>query len=266
MKLKHVAVALLLSGLTEAQAQVPFVKEGKPTGRILVASEEPSNEQAARLLQDFVKRITKATVPVVTNKTPRKGDVVIGQGNTQGLSEDGFRLATDKEVLYISSGGDKGSIYGVVTLLEDYLGVSYFGANAYTLSEQSSLTIPELNRSENPAFRHRQSQCYALAEDPVYKQWFRFEEPAEVFAGGFWVHTFDRILPSAVYGESHPEYYSFINGERRPGKASQWCLTNPELFELVATRIDSIFKAHPDQKMISVSQNDGNFTNCSCPA
>lgn len=266
MKLKHVAVALLLSGLTEAQAQVPFVKEGKPTGRILVASEEPSNEQAARLLQDFVKRITKATVPVVTNKTPRKGDVVIGQGNTQGLTEDGFRLATDKEVLYISSGGDKGSIYGVVTLLEDYLGVSYFGANAYTLSEQSSLTIPELNRSENPAFRHRQSQCYALAEDPVYKQWFRFEEPAEVFAGGFWVHTFDRILPSAVYGESHPEYYSFINGERRPGKASQWCLTNPELFELVATRIDSIFKAHPDQKMISVSQNDGNFTNCSCPA
>ena len=70
--------------------------------------------------------------------------------------------------------------------------------------------------------------------------------------------------PLEEYGETHPEYYSYINGMRRPGNASQWCLTNPELFEIVAARIDSIFKANPDRNMISVSQNDGNFTNCHC--
>ncbi|MEG1563952.1 MAG: DUF4838 domain-containing protein, partial [Bacteroides sp.] len=142
----------------------------------------------------------------------------------------------------------------------------YYGANAYTLTKQQTLTLPRINRAENPAFRHRQSQCYAMTEDPVYKQWFRFEDAAEVFAGGLWVHTFDRILPSETYGATHPEYYSFIKGERRPGKASQWCLTNPEVFELAASRIDSIFQANPGMKMISVSQNDGNHTNCSCPA
>ncbi|MBK7709830.1 MAG: DUF4838 domain-containing protein [Bacteroidales bacterium] len=65
-------------------------------------------------------------------------------------------------------------------------------------------------------------------------------------------------------GKTHPEYYSYINGMRRPGSASQWCLTNPDVFETVSKRIDSIFRANPGMKMISVSQNDGNFTNCQC--
>ena len=105
-----------------------------------------------------------------------------------------------------------------------------------------------------------------MSSDPLYRLWFRLEEPKEEFAGGMWVHTFNRILPSDRFGESHPEYYSFINGKRRPGNASQWCLTNPEVFEAAAAQIDSIFRANPGQTMISVSQNDGNFTNCHCPA
>ena len=105
-----------------------------------------------------------------------------------------------------------------------------------------------------------------MSSDPLYRLWFRLEEPKEEFAGGMWVHTFNRILPSDRFGESHPEYYSFINGKRRPGNASQWCLTNPEVLEAAAAQIDSIFRANPGQTMISVSQNDGNFTNCHCPA
>ena len=42
-------------------------------------------------------------------------------------------------------------------------------------------------------------------------------------------------------------------------------MTNPEVFDAAVASLDSIFKAHPDLKMISVSQNDGNNTNCSCP-
>ena len=225
-------------------AQVTVVKDSKPVSRILVEKGGEVDNDAALLLQDFVKRISGATLPVFNDKTPRKGDIVIGGKDVSGLTEDGFRLQTDNGIVYISSGGDKGSVYGVVTLLEDYLGVAYYGANAYTLTENPTVVIPELNRAENPAFRYRQSQCYAIHEDPVYKQWFRFEEPSEV---------------------SHPEYYSFINGERRPGKASQWCLTNPEVFELVSWKVDSIFKANPGKSMISISQNDGNYTNCSCP-
>lgn len=265
MRTLQLCIMGLLWVATCVNAQITIVKDGKPTSRILTEKGKEVDNEAALLLQDFVKRISGATLPVVTDKSPRKGDIVIGKKNVSGLTEDGFRLQTDNGIVYISTGGDKGNIYGVVTLLEDYLGVSYYGANAYTLTEQSTVIIPELDRAENPAFRYRQSQCYAMREDPVYKMWFRFEEPSEMFADGLWVHTFDRILPSDIYGVSHPEYYSFINGQRRPGKASQWCLTNPEVFEIVSQKIDSIFKANPGKNMISVSQNDGNHTNCTCP-
>ena len=68
------------------------------------------------------------------------------------------------------------------------------------------------------------------------------------------MHTFDKLLPSSIYGKEHPEYYSYFKGKRHPGKASQWCLSNPEVFEIVAQRVDSIFKANPDKHIMSVSQ------------
>lgn len=264
-KWSAVALSAFLS-VSGTHAQMTFVKEGKAVSRIIVADKDTINRKAADLLQDFVQRISGARLPIVENAQAKKGDIVIGQGNTEGLTEDGFRLATQEGILRISSGGDKGAIYGVVTLLDDYLGVEYYTAHTYTLEKKPTIEIPELDRAENPSFRYRQTQSYAIQEDPIYKMWFRLEEPNEVFANNLWVHTFDKILPSAEFGESHPEYYSYINGERRPGAASQWCLTNPEVFEIVAHRVDSIFRANPDKKMISISQNDGNFTNCTCPA
>lgn len=266
MKIRSVIGAMLLPAcVLSAQGQITLVRDGKPQSRIVVNSDSPVDRRAADLLQDFVGRISDAKLPVVESKKLKKGDVVIGQGSTEGLTEDGFRLADGDGILYISSGGDKGTLNGVVQLLEDYLGVQYYAADAYTLDRRSTVDISAIgDRVVNPAFRYRQSQCYAMQEDPIYRIWMRFEEPSDEFADGLWVHTFRRLLPLEEYGETHPEYYSYINGMRRPGNASQWCLTNPELFEIVAARIDSIFKANPDRNMISVSQNDGNFTNCHC--
>lgn len=263
--LKHLCTVLFLSAFAGVNAQLPLVREGKPVARI-VTENNPVDTRAAELLQDFVQRITDARLPIVVSAIPRSGDVVIGKGDRKGLTEDGFRLATENGKLFISSGGDKGTIYGVVTLLEKYFGVSYYTADAYTLQKKSTLTVPELNQAENPAFRYRQSQSYAAYRDPVYKLWLRLEDPQDAFVRGYWVHTFSRLLPASEFGEAHPEYYSQINGVRRPGDASQLCLTNLDVLEIVAHRVDSIFKANPEVKMISVSQNDGNDTNCGCPA
>ena len=43
---------------------------------------------------------------------------------SEKLTEDGFLLSTSDGYLRIVSGGDKGAIYGVVTLLEQQLGVN----------------------------------------------------------------------------------------------------------------------------------------------
>lgn len=247
--------------MADASAQLTLVKDGKAVSRIVLSEKNDINHQAADLLQDFVQRISGASLPIVEGKA-KAGDVVIGGKSTEA-GEDGFTICTEQNQLRITSGGDKGSIYGVVTLLEKYMGVSYYAYKAYTLTPSKTITLPEIHLSETPAFRYRQSFSYGC-DDPIYKMWFRLEEPDEVFIDNMWVHTFDRLMPSDVYGKEHPEYYSYINGEHRPGNHSQWCLTNPDVYNFVVQKLDSIFKANPDKKLISVSQNDGNNTFCAC--
>ncbi len=244
-------------------AQVQLTRSGKPVSRIVITEKSEVNQKAADLLQLFIERISGAVLPITADQKIKRGDVRIG-GTAAGAGEDGFRLLTQDGALFIQSGGDKGAIYGVVTLLEDYLGVSYYAYECYTLNKETDITVPALDRTETPAFRYRQTFSYGN-DDPIYKIWFRLEEPGEMFIDNMWVHTFNRILPASRFGKEHPEWYSFINGERRPGDHSQWCLTNPEVLEACIHQLDSIFAAHPDLKMISVSQNDGNNTNCACP-
>lgn len=256
--------ALLPSSLF---SQIILVENGRPLSRIVLTQPTETDREAARLLQDFVQRISGATLPIVREKNgkPATGDIRIGSARAAEAGEDGFLLSTPSEGrLEIRGGPGKGVIYGVVTLLEDYLGVAYYAKDAYTLTPASTLKLPALYRQETPAFKYRQTWSYGL-EDPIYKQWFRLEEPSEVFAGNLWVHTFDKLIPSDLYGKEHPEYYAFITGQRRPGGASQWCLSNPDVFELAAHKIDSVFKANPGKQMISVSQNDGHNTYCTCP-
>ena len=265
MKIFMHSLAVILCTLitTAAAAQTTLVKKSNAKAAIVLADDNARTKEAAELLQDFIQRISGAELPITTTANP-KGAVVIGGKAASNVGEDGFSLDTDNGNLYIKSGGDKGAIYGVVTLLEKYLGVSYWAHSTCDYTPSEDIVLPEIHHSETPAFRYRQSQSYGLT-DPIFKHWYRFENPNEEFIDHMWVHTFNRILPSDKYGKSHPEYYSFINGERRPGHASQWCLTNPEVFEVVAAKLDSIFKANPELKMISVSQNDGNFTHCACP-
>ena len=259
--------AFSFSTLCAAQTQI--VKDHRPLSRIVLTTASEVDAQAASLLQDFVKRISKAELPIISGKKIKKGDIIIGNGEsnaslvTNQLKEDGFLIDTTDGHLRIVSGGDKGTIYGVVSLLEKHLGVDYWGENEYTLQTTGTVEVPRIHEIDNPAFRYRQSQFYGMKTDSIYKNWMRLEEPSEVFAANYWVHTFNRILPSSEFGEAHPEYYSFFNGKRHPGQASQWCLTNPEVFELVAHRVDSIFKANPGRDIISISQNDGH-TYCMC--
>jgi hypothetical protein len=248
--------------IPKLQAQVCLIKSSVPQSRIVLSSSNQADVSAAYLLQDFAKRITSATIPIVADGSFRKGDVIIGGEPSHKIKQDGFYLSTKGGFLRIIGVGN-GSIYGVVTLLEKYLNVSYYGKNEYTLIKQKEISLSLIDFIDNPTFRYRQIQCYAL-DDPIYKMWFRLDSPSDFFAGDFWVHTFNKLLSPDKYGKTHPEYYAYYNGRRHPDIKSQWCLTNPDVFEIVSHTIDSIFKVHPGIKLISVSQNDTNNTYCKC--
>ena len=273
--MKHFTLTLLIlcSCSFFCEGQINIIENKSPRARIIVDKQDSTDFRAALLLQDFAERITGAKLEILEKESkPKAGDILIGKfqlpiaGLTLSqITEDGFYLSTNDQYLRIVGNEGKGSIYGVVTLLEDYFGIRYYAQNTYTLNRSINMDVPAgINRLENPSFRYRQVATYNQA-DSIYKLWHRLEQPNEVFAERLWVHTFNHLLPSDEFGEKHPEYYSFVTGQRRPGHASQWCLTNPEVFDIVAHRLDSIFKKNPEQKIISVSQNDSQ-THCHCDA
>lgn len=270
--MKRLFLLVLIFVSTAAYSQIRLTDGGKPLSRIY-AADTPADKEAATLLNDFVQRISGSKLMIINDlKSVRKGDIVIGNNQVGSgveydlglLTHDGFRLSSDDGYIRILSGGDKGSIYGVVTLIDDYMGVDYYAKETYTLPESKTIEIPtNIYRAENPTFRYRQSESYGL-QDPIYKLWFRMDTPDEAFAGGYWVHTFAAFMPPAKYGETHPEYYAMRDGVHHPDGNHQLCLSNEGVFEIMSHVVDSIFKAHPDQRTISVSINDMEKSNCQC--
>lgn len=264
MEIKRLFI-LSLSALSviAGEAQVTLTVRHKARARIVLADTTQATRQAARLLNTFIHRMGNDRLPVVGPSRARHGDVFLG-GHTDKAGEDGFEITCDTRALRIRSGGDKGVVLGVAHLLRRHFDCDYFTQNAWRAPQKATMVVPRIaGWTETPAFRYRQTQSYGNA-DELYRLWFGLEEPRQMFVGSLWVHTFNRILPAAVYGKRHPEWYSLINGERRPGEHSQWCLTNEALFGQVCHQLDSIFAANPGPKMISISQNDGNNTNCHC--
>ena len=231
-------------------------KPGHPGG---TAAEKEAIDLAAHF---FLAESLTRTAPWA--KAIRKGDIVLCETDTEEYGEDGCRIVIDNRNVRIYGHG-KGLVYGTVEFLKRYVGIDYWGAGESYEPLHKELVLDPVDTVITPTFRYRQSQNYMLRTDPLYKTWYHLEEPSEVFVANYWVHTCNRLLPASHYGAEHPEYYAYYNGKRNPGSASQWCLSNPEVLEIVCQRLDSLFKAYPDRKMISISQNDGSDTYCRCP-
>ena len=111
---------------SSAYAQISLMKDGKTKAKIILAEDSQMNRVAANLFQSFFQKITGKTLPVVIKQIPQKGDILIGEQSSKEVTEDGFSIFTGDGILRIS-GQDNGVVYGVITLLEQYLGVDYWG-------------------------------------------------------------------------------------------------------------------------------------------
>ena len=130
--------------ITAASAQIEIVKNGMATGRIVVDQGHVVDIQAATLLNDFIRKITGTSLPIVSpGKKQRPGDIVIKSlvseqrsGIHSKIEEDGFSFSSTGSVFQIYGASGSGTIYGVVALLENYFDVQYFAANACTAPQR----------------------------------------------------------------------------------------------------------------------------------
>ena len=228
--------------------------------RLVCYENSAAENAAATILQRYLGDATGYAFPIARGKI-RKGDIVLKE--RADLPEDAFRISL-KEGSVLLEGSGKALSYAACDFLEQEVGMNYWGGGEYDLPRVNTVTVRP--RTEIPVFRYRQCSHYLLREDPLLRTWMRLEEPSDLFVDNLWVHTCNRLLPASRYGAEHPEYYAYYGGKRHPGSASQWCLSNPDVLEIVCGTLDSLFHAHPEQSCISISQNDGSDTYCRCPA
>lgn len=262
------AVSCFFSHAFAGTKPLKITDNGKSSYVIIIpAKATPDQTQAAELLQNYINRISGCTLPIVTDATkPVNTEISIGSTNRvpeaklkTAMAPDEFLIRTEGKKLLIIGGIHKGTYYGVVDVLEKHLGCRIYAPDVEYVPQNKTILLSPLNYSDKPVNALRIVHG-SFNDNAAYKEWMRLDNIHEVFADGYYVHTFNRLVPWETYFGPHPEYFAYMNGKRI---IDQLCMSNPDVLQLVIDKLAVDMAKQPDKKIWSVSQND-NFSYCQC--
>jgi hypothetical protein len=263
------------ASLGGARAPLIAADGGVAKAQIVVAKDaSPSTQYAAQELQRFLKEISGAELPIVDDSTPVKAPEIVlgankhfaelskGKVDIASLGKEGYVLRSRGKNLLIAGGEPRGTLYGVYGLLEDHLGCRWFTPTVSRIPKRETLALGPLNERVIPTLEYREPfvmDCFDgdwAARNRMNSSAARLEDKhgGKVTYYGF-VHTFNQLLPPDQYFDTHPEYFSLIDGKRQKSP-SQLCCTNEDVVRLVTEAALKSMRDHPEATVFSVSQND----------
>lgn len=264
------------------KSKLTLAEEGRSKYKIIVSNKaSPSEKYAAEELKRFIKIIGEVNIPIFDDRVDLcEKEILVGDSrhlrmlegldiDYQGLGDEGFIIKTVNQYLVILGGRLRGTLYGVYTFLEKYVGCRWYTSKISRIPRKDRIIIGEIDHVEIPVLKYREP-FYTEAFDGDWavrnKVNGNFAKLDEKRGGKItyypFVHSFDQLIPRELYN-SHPEYFPLIDGKRVDGYA-QRCLSNPDVVKLAIKRVKEWIRQHPDAKIISVSQNDtGKW--CQCP-
>ncbi|MDA0194019.1 MAG: DUF4838 domain-containing protein [Bacteroidetes bacterium] len=222
-------------------------------------------KQAGQQLQQYLSKIAGSEVPVVA-ESEFKGKKAIYIGKTDyakaqkvdftKIQGDGYTYKSAGNNLIIAGGNKKGVLYGVYDFLEG-IGFRKLAPDYVNVPKAKDINLAQMDRTFTPSITYR-TTTYGQMGDQEYSDWNKLSSRSH---WGLFVHTFTTLMPPQQYGQSHPEYYSLINGVRQP--ATQLCLSNQEVADVLIANLKKKIAEKSDAMYWSVSQND-NDRYCQC--
>jgi len=233
---------------------------------------------AADELQTYLEKICGVSLPVVSESSLPEGGKAIALGETaisdsvqfdySVIKEDGFLLHSDGENFIIRGEDSRGTLFGVYTFLEEYLGVRWFTPTLEVVPENDDVIIDKnLHRVVEPSFSVRRND--AMGTNEAYrartKMNVSFHKNAEKYGGtltySLWDASLLTLVPKSLFSE-HPEYFAV--GEDGNRTTDHVCLTNPDVLDLVVENAREIMtNATNGAKFIHIGQDD-NINYCRC--
>jgi len=255
-----------------------------PVTHTIVTSEQasPCELYAAQELQKYLERITGEVLPVKPETEDLDGGMIlVGAGarteqlgvqvNLADLGEEGLLIRTVGPHLIVAGGRVRGTLYGVYSLLEEYLGCGWFrpGPLGEVIPREGEFALTDINLVQMPSFEWRNMSGVGDAAwmvrnklDPTGSGDSYGVERGDVPMFGSRGHAFDRLCPPSRYFISNPEYYALVNG-KRIWDGGQLCTSNPEVIKICAETLMEQMRQRPNCKIFSCVQDDG-YGWCEC--
>ncbi|MBN2640756.1 MAG: DUF4838 domain-containing protein [Victivallales bacterium] len=200
------------------------------------------------------------------------------------IKADGYTIAVKNGNIYIfghdtkdgttstKCGFSKGTLFGVYTFIEKYLGVRWFmpGEEGEYYMPKSTITVKDSVLTENPDFRWRYIPYLVkdktLHSEIIDKWLLRQKINSQAYRMSLiHYHVWQRIFTNTVY-DAHPEYFSMLNGKRMMpvGDRYKICTSNHGAINFHAQEAIKFFDNNPLKKGYSLSPTDS-AGYCQCP-
>ncbi len=216
---------------------------------------------AAEQLQRYLKYATGVELPLDTDSSEAtEYEILVGNTNRtkEDTSEYGIEeyiIKTEGKNLIITGGEQRGTIYGVYSFLEDYIGCRFFAEDCETIYKSDETVIPsDINDRFKPKLEYRDIDEYIYrggevgAKRKINSSFGRnmtyYQGSSVDFAGGAFVHTMDTVYDLGT-------------------QSTQPCFSDEENYQKVLEKARRILKSNPNAEIISITQNDNN-NHCTC--
>ena len=271
-------VLLFVLGLAAQVKAITLAENGVAQAVIVIDQNAPISEQhAASELADFLQQVTGAEFEILHEADTGKSRLLVGPQaakladpnfSTGGLGAEGIVIRTVGDDLILAGGYPRGTLYAVYTFLEDQVGCHWWSSTASTIPNKPSLEVSSQDVHYVPRLEWRETLWYDALEgnwsvrNKCNGQFHRLdaERGGKLTYAGWFVHTFNLLIPPGKYFSAHPEWYSKVGGTRT---TMQLCLTNEEMRTELVKNLKARLLKNPDATITSVSQNDRGG-NCQC--
>jgi hypothetical protein len=264
--------AILLLACSCAQRGGLTLLSGGESEYVIVspAAADSLDRLAALEFQKYFALVSGVELSIHDDHSPAaEKEIIIGVGSRvadllpelRNLDEDGFMIRTRDHKLIIAGGAEKGTLYGVYTFLEEFLGCRKYSHEVELIPQAETIQLKSLDILREPCFDFRELHMPMARWNAHYRDWHKLDIKEGKNEWGLFVHTFDDFIPAQVFYDIHPEYFSFLNVKRVPD--GQLCLSNPAVYNIVVDSLRAHMARKPEALYWSVSQND-TYKACEC--
>lgn len=251
-----------------SDSKLYIVKNKTSNATIVIAKDAlPKVMNAASDLQTHIRKMTGAIVKIGYDDRDRtEGNyILVGQSKvTDSLGIDQPKGYPENETVVLKrignylvlTGNDEADFMGTqyaVNMFLETQGCGWFGPEELwqVAPEKNDIVVDKLDVRHTANFITRQSNVWYNTR-PFSHRWYQGGVPAMVG------HGLPQIVSPAAYFDTHPEWFSEINGVRTHSATWwQYCYSNEEFAKEVARKVILYFDQNPTKQQYSLAANDG---------